>query len=280
MRIRLSIILAAGALLGITACGNSSREAKDANEAKGAVTGVPADSYVPAAADSVRLAIISGDSVSFANLVDYPLERPYPLRDIENEAEMRRYFPVMADDSLRKVVSGLQRKDWVSYGWRGWSFLDGKYLWLDDDRIVSVPYLSRAEAKLRQELIAQEKGSLNPSLQGNWEPVATMREDGGNRVFRIDADGKDDTKVRMVEYASPAAMRGPGAKVFTGRRHLEGSMANMVYELKAADGTALLYSPDITDDTPLSIYETLPGGKQQQIPVTPARWLDLLPTAR
>lgn len=92
----LSLLLLFGLAAG--GCGRGSAKSPERDPVAGM------DS-LPEEVQSVIRAVVNNDSVAFSSLVNYPLARPYPLHDIKDSVEMRSYFPVLVDDSLRKVIA-------------------------------------------------------------------------------------------------------------------------------------------------------------------------------
>lgn len=109
-----------------------------------AVEAVEQSDSLPVAVKKLVRAIADNDSDGFAHMVSYPLQRPYPLRDIENADQMKAYYKNMVDDSLRNAVTHAGPDRWSEYGWRGWSLDDGRYIWVDD-QVYDVQYLSYKE---------------------------------------------------------------------------------------------------------------------------------------
>lgn len=224
--------------------------------------------------NGVTRAVAHNDSTAFAKLVDYPLSRPYPLHDIGDEAAMRRYFPTIADDSLREILAGPEALTWRSYGWRGWSPDDGQYIWIDE-KVTEIPYLSNAEKSLRDSLVSREMASLAPSLRGQWTPDACFTDSTG-RVYRIDAD-KEGRKYRLSIYNSRADMRRRPAMVMTGTKNIEGSIGFATYDFSGPKGVKAVYVPWTPDGEPASVALTLPDDTTYISEATAAYWLDLLP---
>ena len=88
-------------------------------------------------------AIANGDKKQFAKMLCYPVHRPDPLPDIENEQQMVQYFDILFDKPFRKKVAELDSNSWNLVGWRGWMILDGE-IW-DTDPCIVINYSSPIE---------------------------------------------------------------------------------------------------------------------------------------
>lgn len=215
-------------------------------------------------------AISDGDARLFARCCVFPIQRHYPLRDIEDSTAMLDYFPVMIDDSLRNIARHSRLDDWRFYGWRGWAFGDSTLLWFDDG-VQFVDYESRAERGLRRMLAREEIMSLLPELREGWTPVETLVAIDGERIFRIDSN---EDGVRLMEYESADEMRGRPALVLIGSMLTEGSAGYRVYEFTDSLGTKAEYLPDA--EPPVKIDITKPGKAAESHKVRKAYWRDLL----
>ncbi len=235
-----------------------------------------ASDSIPTEVKLVAKAIADGDSTAFARQVSYPLSRPYPLRDILTEAQMRAYFPVMIDDSIRTVVVNSLPSDWAEYGWRGWALDNGRYLWIDE-KIYDVTYLSARESTLRDSLIKADMASVAPSLRKGWQPAFCLLGTADSTLFRVDratAPGSPDFRLAVYRPGSP--LSGVPAEIITGYSRTEGSAAVTTYCFTGASGEKLEYQSDIADGSSPAILYTPAGDSipRIRVEVTPAYWLD------
>lgn len=222
--------IAAGTLFG--GCGGKT-PARDSDS-----TAVVTDS-LPADVTDIVDAVTKDDRERFSSRVNYPLERPYPLKDIKDQEEMKSYYQVMVDDSLKNVIAKSKGDDWSSEGWRGWTVKEGKYLWIDGE-IYEVTYLSARERLMKDSLVAREKASLPPSLSKGWMPEWVMEDADEGTLYRIDADSlalaklRDDEIADGGEYRLSIYRRGGDLKkeperVLRGRRRMEGTVGSVSY---------------------------------------------------
>lgn len=265
---RIIYLIAAAITLG--ACSHKAADSKS--------DALPGLDSLPAPVRMLITSVADSDSASFSRLVSYPLERPYPLHAIVSAKEMERYYATLMDDSLRREITSLPLSRWQQYGWRGWS-TEGSYcIWLDDS-IYSIPYTSEAEVAMRRELVNREMASLSPSMRAGWAPVGCYREADGKRIFRIDkclASGVAAT-FRLAVYSSPESMRSAPEAVFTGSQQIDGTIMGVTYKFEGEDSTKAELIPEPLDDTLPEIEFISSDGKQMQIKLIPAYWLDILP---
>ncbi len=193
---------------------------------------------LPVDVTDIVKAVANDDSVSFSSHVNYPLERPYPLKDIQNEKEMKAYYPVLMDDSLRNVLAKSTSSEWSEAGWRGWTVKDGQYLWIDGD-VYAVNYISSREKTLKDSLVKKEKASLPENIRTGWLPEWVMEDVSEGTVYRIDADstsvasassGKgNEGTYRLAVYHRGGDLRRNPERILRGKRKVEGTAGSPFY---------------------------------------------------
>lgn len=270
---RLKVIIAsvlAAVIFSIAACSNGRSEKS--------ITRARLDSF-PGPVRPVVGAVMKNDREKFASLILYPLVREYPLHDISGKDEMLRYYPFIVDDSLHNVIAGSKPTDWDQYGWRGWSLLDGQYIWVDDS-IYSIPYMSNAERALRDSLVARDLASLSVPLAKGWAPECCFRQKDGRHIYRIDRSTKQGVKpsYRLLMYTDTDRMRGEPARNLTGYREAEGSMVIITYYFATPEGGQVIVTPEPVD-SPYPTLEIEGHGiaSGTSMDLVKAYWLDLLP---
>ncbi|MBD5237708.1 MAG: hypothetical protein HDS62_09335 [Bacteroidales bacterium] len=250
-------LLTSGAFL--ISCGRSGK-----GESSSAPEIARTDSLPVDVSDIVK-AVSSDDSVSFSSHVAYPLERPYPLKDIQDEEEMKAYYPVLVDDSLRKVISNSGNKDWNEEGWRGWTVKDGQYLWIDGT-VYEVNYVSSRERTLKDSLIKREKESLPSHLRSGWVPEWVMEDIAEGTVYRIDADSVASEAIRkgsltegeyrLLVYNNGGDLRRNPDKVLRGKRKVEGTVGTVSYLFDTNSAKAMADSSEYV----IELFSDVSGG--------------------
>lgn len=242
---------------------------------------IPGLDSLPAPLRTLITAVADSDSVAFAGMVSYPLERPYPLHSITDAGQMKRYYSTLADDSLRREITAQPLSRWQQYGWRGWS-VDGSYcIWVDDS-IYSIPYVSKAEKTMRDKLITKEMASLAPSMRGAWTPVGCYREADGPLIFRIDKSTESGVTpvFRLAVYRSAETMRLAPEAIFTGSQQIDGTVMGISYHFKGPKGSTAEFLPEPLDESLPEFEFVIPQHDDTVIRVRAAYWLDILPRKR
>lgn len=255
----------------VTACGGKSTE-------KQQTSATEASDSIPTEVKEVVSAVRDNDAGRFASLVSYPLVRPYPLRDIHSEEQMREYYPILVDETLHNVIVNSPDSAWESLGWRGWTLDNGQYVWIDG-QVYSIPYISKAEKKYRAELEKREMESLPKRFRKGWKPLGCMRSLSSKAVYRIDQNpkahaGKD---FRMMVWSDSTQLDKEPTAVFIGRCNEEGTADVRTYFFASKNGAKAVYMGDVNspDDQPRVLF-TDPDGVNHADTVTSAYWLEML----
>lgn len=245
----------------------------------------PLDDSIPKAIAELTSALAENDTERFSRLFLYPLERPYPLKAIRDASEMKKYFPQLVDDSLKKVITGPNSLEWHQYGWRGWSLDEGQYVWIDS-LIYDIPYLSKAETRELLRLRDAEMASLPADMRQGWEPVITLRAPNTGEIFRIDRRKQPEhassraytgvpTDYRLSIYKSGESLAGHPADILDGKMTAEGSMQIRTYTFQSPAGIDIIYKQDIPDDNAQTLSIRRNGSDSAELTVVPVYWLDL-----
>lgn len=222
-------------------------------------------------------AVAENDSKSFAGLVSYPLERPYPLRDIVDSIRMTEYYSTLIDDSIKQVLTTSKPADWNEFGWRGWTVKDGQYLWIDEN-LYAVNYLSKKESEKLAELVKQEINSLPENMRAGWNPVISLSDESGDGLYRIDSRrGPAESEIyRIAIYDTTAVNQAVPVLMLTGHKEVEGtaSVSTYIFTDEAGDEAVFEAEPTDTDTQQLTITR---GGKSKTLAVKKVYWRDYLP---
>lgn len=211
----LSLLMAA--LLLLMSCGGNSNKSNDCDY----------DFIDESSLTKINNSIINGDAAAFASMVDYPIRRKYPIKDIEDSATMVKFFPIIVDDSLKNMVRNLGLNGWKAMGWRGIMFNNGE-LW-SDINIIAINHMSDAEQQLLDSLRAKEIASLHPSLRTeNFIPSICFKDIDIDAIYRIDYFHPDSNKkypYRLAVYKNTRHLSGKPDAVLNGYLDIEGSAA-------------------------------------------------------
>ena len=231
---------------------------------------------LPADVKPAANAIINDSASKFAAAITYPLERPYPLPDIMDSAEMVSYYPTLIDDSIKNIVTDSPDSLWTEDGWRGWTLDDGSYMWIDAGKVYQINYISKRENQLLDSLRNEEIATLDPSLRQGWIPVMCVIDSISGKIFRIDSDESiTPPQYRLAGYSSEADLSGLPTLVLYGTLDTEGTMENRFYHFEDSVGNVADYSPDIvSDEDTVPEIQVSRKGRIHKYKVKRGYWLD------
>lgn len=136
-------------------------------------------------------------ATELAELVNYPLQRPSPIPDIQNEKEFVAYFPTLFDAKFKKIIPKFSQKEVMAtngmFGMVGEVFTGE--IWYDESGIYSVNYNSDREMALEKALNDKTKATIHPSLKDFESNIVMLKSK--NLELRIDY-----TKDAKCRYAS------------------------------------------------------------------------------
>ncbi len=251
----------------------------------------------PAETEALRKAFASGDAMQVAHLTRYPIERPYPLQDIADSAQMVAYFPIMVDDSLRKVMANTTASDWEETGWRGWTVGEGQYLWVDEG-LYSINYISHAERALRDRLATEEIQSLSPEMRKGWSPAFCLIGTDDGTLYRVDRNVRDDRAMaaearkesvadlpdqnpadeeftyRLAVYPMGRDLSETPEQILVGHLESEGSAMSRIYTFRDSIGDEAEYIADRMSEDDVPVISFRHNGKTVDRPVRKAYWRD------
>ncbi|MDE6007451.1 MAG: hypothetical protein K2G67_07855 [Muribaculaceae bacterium] len=206
---------------------------------------------IPESVKKLVKAVADDDKDGFSQLVSYPLQRPYPLHDIETPEQMSEYYHNLVDDSLRNVIIKAGVDKWSEYGWRGWSLDDGRYIWVDEN-VYDVNYISNSELRNIDSLQRVEIASLAPELREGWRPMMCLKSSDSGKIYRVDTrtTGKPEeiNHYRLAVYGSGDDLAALPAQLLEGEMEVDGSAGSVSYHFhdKAAASDYILL-PESTE---------------------------------
>ena len=247
--------------------------------------------------ETIMRCIAEGDAGRLASMTMFPIERPYPLRDIEDSADMVRRFHQVFDRPYREKMGRATKKDWRSYGWRGYCYGKGYDLWVYDE-LTAIHYLSPQETTLRNELLKKEKATLHRKLQGEeWVAYGCYKDEADSSVIRIDLAKRRERKkanfhgddmgypqmeayqvrgdevVRMAIYRNGTKLTDYPDVVTNGYLRIEGSARVRTLVFPKAKGDSLEIPNDM-EDGGMGLVRNGDYGAAHAL--TPVYWLDLI----
>lgn len=179
------------------------------------------------------LEVKNGNKTAISNRIKFPLKRDTPIPSVKNKADfIKRYNQIFDAVLIDKITKSDPSKDWSEMGWRGIMLNQGD-LWIDTDgKITAVNYQSKAEEKLKNSLIANQKKTVNSSLSNFKEPVAILE----TSKFRIRIDDLGNGKFRYASWSIKNKMTDkPDLIMENGIFSADGTGGNHHYEFKKGD---------------------------------------------
>lgn len=235
--------------LPLVNCGNS----KHKTDGDSAVDSIEQADSIPESVKKLVKAVADDDSDGFAKLVSYPLQRPYPLHDIETPEQMSEYYHNLVDDSLRNVIIKAGAEKWSEYGWRGWSLDDGRYIWVDEN-VYDVNYVSNSEMRNLDSLRRVEIESIAPEIREGWRPMMCLKSSESGKVYRVDTrtsgPAEESNHYRLAVYGSDADLAALPAQLLEGEMEVEGSAGSVSYHFHDKDkgeGSDYILLPESTE---------------------------------
>lgn len=224
--------------------------------------------------------VIHDDAATFAHLISYPIMRSYPMKWIEDSVEMMKFFPIMADDSLKNVLKRTSPSDWGQIGWRGYIFDNGEYFWDEGNQLSGINYKSKQELAIREALIKRDLSTIHPSLKAKvMAPFSCFHDIQNDAIYRVDIlDALDYTdenaKYRMAVYLKNTNLMGKPDYLLNVDYHLEGSAGVRVYECSDKKGNSISFYQDFYEQTNNFEAEVKLGKRKEAHTIARAYWID------
>jgi len=193
--------------------------------------------------------IVNGNKKKFASLCYYPIRREYPLHDIENSAQMEKYFNVIFDKSFRKWLKDNGEEGWSYNGLTHIGFTCSGEMRVNE-LLYEVNYSSEREQKKRRRLITEEINSLHKSLRGGgWAPFFCYKEVKDGAVIRID---RKEDKFRLAKYNKGRKASDLPDLIMYGKV-IAGSGGPLYYDFANAEGDSISFCDDVNYDDGLTL---------------------------
>lgn len=220
----------------------------------------------------------SHDPRLIASQFSYPILRQYPLKDIPDSATMVKYYTTIVDDSLEEVIVNTPPSEWHSLGWRGWSPGEGTPSIWWDGKIYEVPYQSKKERHIREQLIKRDIETLTPELRSGWRPYYCLMSPDTHTIYRIDiAEGEEerDSAILRLTAFPTRPHKGMHPKMqLKGRLRVEGTAGNRSLHFYS-DNVNADYTMDRSDDSSPRLVFFAPNDTSIYF-VRPMYWLDIV----
>lgn len=192
------------------------------------------------------------DIDKIASIINFPLNRQYPIPSIKDEREFKQRFNDVFDETLINMIAHSKTEQWSEVGWRG-IMLDNGVVWIESDegKIIAVNYQSDFEKKLNADLISKEKDSLHISLKKFERPTYKIKT--SNYLIRIDEITNNTYRYASWNITEPESSK-PDLILNNGRLEFSGSGGNHDISFLNGNYTYKIYrniiaekgAPDIT----------------------------------
>ena len=135
--------------------------------------------------DSLVKWVTNDEVEKIADKLIYPLNRDYPLPDIQNRNEFIAYYDTLFDDSLKTILTtATSSQNWTNMKDKGVRLNSGIMWFSHNLDFMVINYSSQNEQLKRQRLLNNDLNSINPSLRGFQEPIMKLKTH--NHIIRID----------------------------------------------------------------------------------------------
>ncbi len=186
-----------------------------------------------------------GDANGVAKLVRYPLNRQYPLKNINNEQEFVARYDELFDRAI--IDSLIENPDrWQTMGWRGIMYNNGE-IWFDyDGTLTAINWETELAAELLRKGIAREYEMVHPDVSSSVKlPVLAFKTQDDKWIGRIDgvAAERHAADVQLALYKSGTPLEGKPDYLLRGRLDIQGSAHNMYYFFQGDEASFVFENP-------------------------------------
>lgn len=180
--------------------------------------------------------IKTGNKAKIADLIEYPLRREYPLKDVKSRSEFIQRFSEILDEELVRRITKSTIEDWSQVGWRGIMLGNGT-IWISDKgRITTVNYQGPKEKQLLLSAIQNDKNKLPKSLRNFDKPVYLIN----TKNYRIRIDEKSEGNYRYTSWKRMHARKEPDLILDKGVIEFLGSGGSHTITFKNNDYTYII----------------------------------------
>lgn len=197
---------------------------------------------------------------NLSNIVEFPLQREYPIPSIKNEKEFKQRFSEVFDNTLIEKIVNSKIKQWDEVGYRG-IMLDNGIIWIESSngKIIAVNYQSDLEKKLKKDLIAKEKERVHSSIKNFESPLYKIK----TKKYLIRIDQLTNSKYRYTSWKiGEKESSKPDLILNNGQWEFEGSGGNSVITFSNKNYSYKVYRNIIGEDNAADItLEVEKGGR-------------------
>lgn len=181
--------------------------------------------------------LVKNDNVQqLADLVIYPIKRPYPIPNITNKREFILYYPTLFDEAFKaELLNPELIKDRTSYSedYQRLSMLWNKLLMNKEGKITAIHNDSPVQKKLQANLEKEAKTLVHKSIN-TWESIGLLCK---TERFLIRIDNLGDEKYRYAAWDKSKTMSDKPDLILFDGEYEYGSSGNYTFIFKSAKWT-------------------------------------------
>ncbi|GAB3429162.1 hypothetical protein [Niabella aquatica] len=171
-----------------------------------------------------------------ADLINYPLRREYPLKDVKDKNDFIQRFDEIFAEAFISHIAKSKLENWSDVGWRG-VMLDNGKIWMDGGgKITAVNFQSPKEKRLLMNAIQADKKELPKSLQNFESPTYLIF----TKNYKIRIDETAGSSYRYASWKIENKKREPDLVVENGVLEFQGSGGNHIITFKNGDYTYIV----------------------------------------
>lgn len=173
-----------------------------------------------------------------SKVVNYPLNREYPIPNVKNEADFKKRFNQIFDQKIIDEISNSKIDQWSEVGWRGIMLNNGD-LWIETDgKIKALNYQSDFEISQKTNLVNNDKKKLYSTLKVFKSP--TYKIQTKNYLIRIDELNNGKYRYASWKIGKPESTK-PDLILTNGDLQFDGSGGNHTITFKKGEFNYKIY---------------------------------------
>ncbi|MEJ8757519.1 hypothetical protein WG947_10950 [Pontibacter sp. H259] len=194
----------------------------------------------------------TNNKAKIADLIDYPIKREYPLKDVKDKNDFIQRFDDIFDKELLDRVSKSKIDDWSIAGWEGGIMLDHGIIWIDENgKIVSINHMSPREEQLLANAIQADKDQLPKSLQNFDKPVYLIF----TKNYKIRIDEQSGDSYRYAAWKIKNQKIEPEIILEKGVMEFQGTIGNHTITFNTSGYTYIVFIDVDTADATLEVVK-------------------------
>jgi hypothetical protein len=199
----------------------------------------------------------NNDIIQLADLVQYPLERPDPVPNIDTKGSFVLYYSTLFDDRFRKMLLDTAQSLSSTFA-DPHTFYVGLFqgeIYINDDGLINrINYSSLKELELQQTLNKETLSLMHPSIKKWKTNVLVCKSDN----FLIRVDLMENNTLRYISWSSPKKISDKSDLIlFDGIQDFHGTMGGVSYSFKSGDWTYVVdYVAMCEDDDKWIFFKT------------------------